>query len=57
MKKDEMGAPCGTNGRQEVAYRDLVGIPESKSHVGDPGVDGRILLKWILRSCMGAWTR
>jgi len=28
-------------------YRVLVGKP--KSHLGDPGVDGRITLRWIFR--------
>jgi hypothetical protein len=31
------------------AYRVLVGKPEGKSHLGDPGIDGRIILKWILK--------
>jgi len=30
-------------------YRVLVGKPEGKNHLGDPGVDGRIILRWILR--------
>jgi hypothetical protein len=25
-------------------------------HLGDPGVEGRIILKWTSRSGMGAWT-
>jgi hypothetical protein len=25
-------------------------------HFGDPGIDGRIILTWIFRSGMGAWT-
>jgi hypothetical protein len=29
--------------------RVLVGKPEGKSHWGDPGVDGRIILGWIFR--------
>jgi hypothetical protein len=29
------------------AYRALVGKPEGRSHLEDPGVDGRIILKWI----------
>ena len=29
-------------------YGVLVGKPEGKDHLGDPGVDGRIILRWIL---------
>jgi len=27
----------------------MVGKPEGKDHLGDPGVDGRIVLRWIFR--------
>ena len=28
-----------------------------KNHMGDPGVDGRIILRWIFRNWdMGVWT-
>jgi hypothetical protein len=27
----------------------LVGKPEERSHFKDPGVDGRLILKWIFR--------
>jgi hypothetical protein len=30
-------------------YRVLVGNPERKNHWGDPGVDGRIILRRIFR--------
>jgi hypothetical protein len=30
-------------------YRALVGKPEGKDHLEDPGVDGRIILRWIFR--------
>jgi hypothetical protein len=36
-------------GRREV----LVGKPEGKSHWGNPGVDGRIILRWIFRKLEG----
>ena len=29
------------------AYRALVGKPEGRNHLKDPGVDGRIIFKWI----------
>jgi hypothetical protein len=34
-------------GERRGAYRALVGKPEGMSHLEDPGVDGRIILKWI----------
>jgi hypothetical protein len=30
------------------AYNTLIGNPEGKGHLGDQGVDGRIILKYIL---------
>jgi hypothetical protein len=30
-------------------YRVLVRKPEEKNHLEDPGVDGRIILRWIFR--------
>jgi len=37
-------------------YRVLVGKPEGKNHLGDPGVDGRIMLRWIYRKWdVGVW--
>jgi hypothetical protein len=32
------------------AYRALVGKPEGRNHLEDPGVDGRIILRWILEN-------
>jgi hypothetical protein len=29
------------------AYNSLVGKPEGRNYLNDPGVDGRIILKWI----------
>jgi hypothetical protein len=38
-------------------YRVLVGKPEGKRPLGEPGVDGRIILIWIFRKWnMGLWT-
>jgi hypothetical protein len=37
-------------------YRILVGKPEGKNHLGDPGVDGRIILRCIFRKWfVGVW--
>ena len=38
-------------------YRVLVGKPEGKRPHGRQGVDGRIILRWILRKWdVGLWT-
>ena len=38
-------------------YRVLVGKMGERDHLGDPGVDGRIILRWIFRKCdVGVWT-
>jgi hypothetical protein len=34
-------------------YMVLVRKPKGKSYLGDPGVDRRIILKWILRKWFG----
>jgi hypothetical protein len=34
----------------------LVGKPEGKKHLGDPGVDVRIIIRWIFRKWdVGVW--
>jgi hypothetical protein len=35
-------------GERRDAYRVLVGKPEERTYSKDPGVDVRIILKWIL---------
>jgi hypothetical protein len=35
------------------AYRVLVGRPEGRNHLRDPGIDGRIILKWIFKTWDG----
>ena len=40
-------------GEGRGVYRLLVGKPEGKSYLEDPGVDGRIILRWIFRKLDG----
>jgi len=44
-------------GERGGACRILVGKPEGNIHLEDPGVDGRILLRWIFwKWDVGVWT-
>jgi hypothetical protein len=42
-------------GEGSGVYRVLVGKLRERDHLGDPGVDGRIILRWIFRY-VGVWT-
>jgi hypothetical protein len=37
-------------GERRGVYRVLVGKPEERYHLEDPGIDGRIILRWIFRN-------
>jgi len=39
-----MGGAC-----RRGVHRVLVGKPEGRDHCEDPGLDGRIILRWIFR--------
>jgi hypothetical protein len=44
-------------GDRRGVYRVLVGKPEGKNNFEEPGVDGKIILKWIFRKWdKGTWT-
>ena len=44
-------------GEGRGVYKILVGKSEGKNYLGDPGVDGRIILRWIFKMLyVGAWT-
>jgi hypothetical protein len=44
-------------GEERGEYRVLVGKPEGKRPLGNPGVNGRIILGWIFSKwSMGVWT-
>jgi hypothetical protein len=45
-----MGRACSAYGERKDAYKVLVGKPEGKDNSQEPGVDGRIILKWILET-------
>ena len=51
IKKNEMGRACSTYDGiwGGGAYQNVVGRQERRNHLEDPGVDGRIILRWIFR--------
>jgi hypothetical protein len=55
-----MGEKCSAYGGGEgrkLVYRVLVGNLRERDHWRDPGVDGRIILKWMLSKWdVGVWT-
>ena len=42
-------------GERRGVCRVLVGKPEGKNHLGDPGIDGRTIFKMDLQE-VGVWT-
>ena len=40
-------------GERRGVYRVLVGKSEGKSHLGDPSIDGRTIIRWIFRKWDG----
>jgi hypothetical protein len=52
-----MGGTCNAYGGRRGVYRISVGKPEERDHFGDQGVDGSIILRWILKRWnVGVWT-
>jgi hypothetical protein len=44
-------------GERRDQYGILVGKPEGRRPLEDPGIGGRIILKWMLREVgLGVWT-
>ena len=48
-----MGGTCGTYGGRERCAQGFGGETWGKDHWGDKDVDGRIILRWILRKWEG----
>jgi hypothetical protein len=44
-----MDGTCSTYGEGRGVYRVMVGSLRERDHLVDPGVDGRIILRWIFR--------
>jgi hypothetical protein len=44
-----MGGECSTSAEIRDVYRVLLGNVRERDHLEDPGVDGRIILRWIFR--------
>jgi hypothetical protein len=47
IEKNEIGGACGTYGERRGVYRGLVRKPVGKNHLEYPGVEERIILRWI----------
>jgi hypothetical protein len=48
IEKNEMGGACSAYGGEERRIKGFGG--ETRHHLGHPGVDGRIILRWIFFS-------
>jgi hypothetical protein len=48
-----MDGACGTYGEERDVHRVLVEKHEGKRPLGDPGVDARIILRWIFSKMEG----
>jgi hypothetical protein len=52
--KNEMGGLCSADGGEESRKQ---GFGRERDHLGDPSIDGRIILRWIFRKWdVRVWT-
>jgi hypothetical protein len=53
MKSRRWEGRVARMGDKTGAYRILVGTCEGKKQLGNPGVDGRVIIKWIFKNLDG----
>jgi len=49
MEKNEMGGPCSTYVWEQRIQGFGGGNLSERDHLGDRGVDGRVIIRWIFR--------
>ena len=49
LRRKRWAGPVACVGVRRGAYRILVGSLRERDHLEDPGLDGKIILRWILR--------
>jgi hypothetical protein len=53
LRRLTWGGHVARMGERRYSYRVLVGNREEGDHLKNPGVDGRIIIKWVSRSGLG----
>ena len=57
LRRMRWAGHVGRMGESRDVYRVLVGKSEGNKPLGDPDIDGRIILRWIFRKWdVGVWT-
>jgi hypothetical protein len=56
IERNEVGGACSTYEERRGVFRVLEGGLREGDHLGDPGIGGRIPLRWIFKEWDGAWT-
>jgi hypothetical protein len=58
IEKNKMGEVCSKYGQRRGVCRFLTENLRERDHLEDPGVDARIILRWIFRKLdVGIWTK